>query len=302
MRYDESVCNMQALFSLLSFFERFSVLLLIFNHIIIEMLCPGIAMSITIDSITSIMKYVCLSLIMIVSLYGFNLYSDIMKPLPVISPIRNELPIYSVDTTDSVLALTFDSAWGTEDLDEILQILKTHNAKATFFVTGEWATKNPDAIKKIADNGHEIGNHGNTHKHMPQLSKNEMIQELQGCHNIVKQITGEDMTLFRAPYSDWNDEVVATAHEFGYMSINQSVDSLDWKDYGIDSIINTVCNHKNLENGSIILLHNGATYTKSALDIMLTNLEQQGYSFILVSDLIYKENYSFDYTGKQFQK
>ena len=92
------------------------------------------------------------------------------------------------------------------------------------------------------------------------------------------------------------------AHAMGYSAINQSVDSLDWKDYGMDSIIRTVCEHKNLENGSIILLHNGSTYTKDALDVMLTNLEQQGYSFTPLSSLIYTSNYYLDHTGKQFLK
>lgn len=250
----------------------------------------------------SIMKYVSLFLLLLVTIYGLNIHSTKNSISPVYSFFHKELPIYSVDTNKPVVALTFDSAWGTEDLDDILNILKKHNAPSTFFVTGDWAKKNPDAIKAIDAAGHEIANHGDAHKHMPQLSQEEMIAEIQKCHETVYNLIGKDMTLFRAPYSDWNAEVVKVAHSLGYMSINMSVDSLDWKDYGVDSIIRTVCEHKNLENGSIILLHNGATYTRDALDVMLTNLEQQGYSFLLVSDLIYTENYTLDHTGKQFQK
>ena len=250
----------------------------------------------------SLMKYLSLVLLLLVTIYGLSIHSTLNAISPVSSFFQEELPIYSVDTNKPVVALTFDSAWGTEDLDDILKILKKHNAPATFFVTGDWAEKNPDAIKVIDAAGHEIANHGNAHKHMPQLSQEEMITEIKKCHETVYKLIGKDMALFRAPYSDWNDEVVETAHSLGYMSINMSVDSLDWKDYGVDSIIRTVCEHKNLENGSIILLHNGATYTRDALDIMLTNLEQQGYSFILVSDLIYTEHYTLDHTGKQFQK
>lgn len=215
---------------------------------------------------------------------------------------KNELPIYCVDTEEPVVAITFDSAWGTEDLDEITAILKKHNVPATFFVTGEWAEKYPDAILTIDSAGHEIANHGNSHKHMPQISTEEMKSEIQKCHTTIYNLIKKDMTLFRAPYSDWNDEVVEVAKSMGYSSINQSVDSLDWKDYGADSIIRTVCEHKHLENGSIILLHNGSKYTKDALDVMLTNLEEQGYSFVKVSSLIYTENYYLDHTGKQFSK
>ena len=77
------------------------------------------------------------------------------------------------------------------------------------------------------------------------------------------------------------------------------MDSLDWKDYGVDSIIDTVCNHKALGPGAIILCHNGAKYTADALDTMLTNLEDQGYTIVPISELIMRENYHMDATGKQ---
>lgn len=246
------------------------------------------------------MKYITLFLLLAVIIYGIRTGYSSEKTIAAASTSTDELPIYSVDIDKPILALTFDSAWGDEDLPDILSILKKHNAPATFFVTGEWARKYPDAIRMIDESGHEIANHGNSHKHMPQISEEEMRAEIQGCHDIVKEITGKDMTLFRAPYSDWNTDVIAVAHFMGYSSINHSVDSLDWKDYGVDSIVQTVCEHKNLESGSIILLHNGATYTKDALDIMLTRLEEEGYSFAKVSDLIYTSDYYFDHTGKQF--
>ena len=248
------------------------------------------------------MKYITLFLLISVFLYSIHDTIRTNNAIATSSFFANELPIYCVDTEKPVLALTFDSAWGNEDLADILAILKKHNAPAAFFVKGVWAQKYPDAIVAIDQAGHEVANHGNSHKHMPQISKEEMAAEIQGCHNTVYELIGKDMTLFRAPYSDWNDDVVDVAHAMGYSAINQSVDSLDWKDYGIDSIIRTVCEHKNLENGSIILLHNGATYTKDALDVMLTELEEQGYSFIQLSSLIYTSNYYLDHTGKQFLK
>lgn len=213
----------------------------------------------------------------------------------------DSLPIYSVETEEKVVSLTFDAAWGDEDLDEILSILDNHNCKATFFVTGDWATRYPDAIEKIYKQGHDLGNHGANHKHMTMLSQDEMTEEIKDCHNIIKAMTGIDMDLFRAPYGDYNENVVLTAKLSGYYTIQWDVDSLDWKDYGVDSIINTVCAHKNLRNGSIILLHNGSKYTASALDALLTNLEGQGYSFVPVSQLIYKDDYSVDHTGRQFK-
>lgn len=216
------------------------------------------------------------------------------------TPVRKELPIYCVDTQEPVIALTFDAAWGDEDLDTILSILSRHQAKATFFVSGDWVDKYPDAVTAIYEAGHELGNHGTNHQHMPALSEAEMTREIMECHQQVQALTGCSMTAFRAPYSDWNDTVVAVAHTCGYSSINQSVDSVDWKDYGVESIIKTVMEDPDLENGAIVLLHNGATYTSAALDSLLCRLEEAGYSFVTISELIYPEPYTLDHRGKQF--
>ena len=217
--------------------------------------------------------------------------------------VFSDLPIYSVDIGDEKkISVTFDSAWGTEDLADILQILEKHHCIATFFVTGDWAEKNPEAITSISDAGHLIGNHSDNHKHMTQLSKDEMIAEIKGCHEKIKQLTGKDMIFFRAPYGDYNEAVVEAAKRCDYYTIQWDVDSLDWKDYGADAIINTVCEHKALTGGSILLLHNGSKYTKDALDSMLSKLEQNGYTFISLGDLIIRDNYEIDHAGKQHKK
>lgn len=91
------------------------------------------------------------------------------------------------------------------------------------------------------------------------------------------------------------------AKENGYYTIQWDVDSLDWKDYGVDNIINTVVNHKNLGNGSIILCHNGAKYTAEALEAVITGLQEKGYEIVPVSELIYKDNYHMDVTGRQIK-
>lgn len=78
-----------------------------------------------------------------------------------------------------------------------------------------------------------------------------------------------------------------------------NVDSLDWKDYGVDSIIKTVTEHKNLQNGSIILMHNGAKYTAQALPQIIEGLKANGYELVPISQLIYKDNYHLDVTGRQ---
>lgn len=216
---------------------------------------------------------------------------------------KNEnLPIYSVDTGEKkYISLTFDAAWGTEDLEQILQILDKNKVKASFFVTGDWVARYPEAIQELSKRGHDIGNHGDNHKHMTQISKNEQVEEIKKAHNRVKSLIGKEMILFRAPYGDYDEQVVKTARECGYYTIQWDVDSLDWKNYGVENIVQTVIEHKNLQNGSIILLHNGTQYTKDALETIIIELKKKGYTFIPVSKMIYREQYKIDAAGRQIK-
>lgn len=109
------------------------------------------------------------------------------------------------------------------------------------------------------------------------------------------------MELFRPPYGDYDNEVIQNAQKCGYYTIQWDVDSLDWKDYGVENIIKTVTQHKQLKNGSIILMHNGAKYTAQALPQVIKELKAQGYEIVPVSELIYKEDYHMDVTGRQIR-
>ena len=151
------------------------------------------------------------------------------KTLPVINNRTDELPIYCVDTEEKVISLTFDAAWNIDDLDEILKILDKYQIKATFFVTGEWVSKYPEAVQKLYDAGHDIGNHGDNHKHMSRLSTEENKKEMQGCHDKVKSLLGYEMKLFRAPYGDYDGDLIRQAKEFGYETIQWDVDTLVMK-------------------------------------------------------------------------
>lgn len=209
------------------------------------------------------------------------------------------LPIYCVETQDKKIALTFDAAWGNEDTQTILDILKKHNVRVTFFMTGGWVKSYPDDVKAILEAGHDLGNHSENHKNMSKLSDSEKREELMSVHDRVKELTGYEMFLFRPPYGDYDNAVIRVAEQCGYYPIQWDVDSLDWKNYGVDSVINTVCNHKHLGGGSIILCHNGAKYTAQALDTMITTLLDAGYEFVPLSELIIRENYHMNTEGRQ---
>ena len=212
---------------------------------------------------------------------------------------NRELPIYCVETDKKQVALTFDAAWGNEDTGEILDILKAYHVKAAFFMTGGWVEKYPEDVKRILAEGHDLGNHSQNHKNMSQLTNAECRQELMEVHEKVKALTGYEMFLFRPPYGDYNNPVINTAKECGYYPIQWDVDSLDWKNYGVESILQTVLENPHLGNGSIILCHNGAKYTAQALKQLITGLQEKGFELVPVSELIYRENYQMDAEGRQ---
>ncbi len=239
------------------------------------------------------------AVLMLAGLLGIR-YNEIGAILPTSSTVGDkELPIYCVETDEPKIALTFDAAWGNEDTKQIMEILKKHDVKVTFFMTGGWVESYPDDVKLILSEGHDLGNHSENHKNMSQLSDEEKKSELMTVHEKVKALTNYDMYLFRPPYGDYDNAVIKTAKECGYYTIQWDVDSLDWKDYGVDSIIDTVTQHKHLGNGSIILCHNGAKYTAQALDTMITSLKDAGYKFVPLSELIYKDNYHMNHEGRQ---
>ncbi|RGY99208.1 polysaccharide deacetylase family protein [Clostridium sp. AM58-1XD] len=210
-----------------------------------------------------------------------------------------ELPIYCVSTKKPKVALSFDAAWGNEDTRQIMDILSKHGVKATFFMTGGWVEKYPEDVKYIASQGHDLGNHSENHKNMSQLDGDAIRSEITSTHEKVKALTGQEMSLFRPPYGDYDNDVISISKELGYYPIEWDVDSLDWKDYGSQSIIDTVVNHSHLAGGSIILMHNGAKYTPQALEDVITGLQKKGYELVPISQLIYRDNYHLDHEGRQ---
>ncbi len=169
----------------------------------------------------------------------------------------------------------------------------------TFFMTGGWVDTYPDDVKALYKAGHELGNHSQNHKQMSTISAAECEDEIMKVHNKVKKLTGYDMKVFRPPYGDYNDVLIENAEKCGYHAIQWDVDSLDWKNYGVDSILTTVLNHKHLGKGSIILCHNGAKYTAKALPKLIDSLKEKGFEFVKMSELIYTKNYEMDTEGRQ---
>ena len=210
-----------------------------------------------------------------------------------------KLPIYSVQTDEKKIAITFDAAWSAEDTDELIKILKKHNAKATIFAVGDWVEKNPDAVKKFCQNGHEMANHSDTHAAFSKISREEIKQEIIQCNKKIEAITGSTPKLVRAPSGDYDNKSIEVAESLGMKIIQWDCDSLDYRGLSVNEIYNRITTK--VQNGSIVLFHNGVENTPEALDKILTKLKADDYEFVTVSELIYWDNYEIDHAGKQFK-
>ena len=212
---------------------------------------------------------------------------------------QKELPIYSVETDKKQVSISFDAAWGDEQTHTLLDILKEHNVKSTFFLVGDWVDKYPDDVKDIYDAGHDIGNHSDTHPHMTEMSTEEQKNQIKACNEKIKEITGKEPKLFRAPYGDYNNTVVESVKSLDMYCVQWDIDSLDWKDYDAQTIYNKVV--PKIQCGSIVLFHNAALHTPEALPSIIEKLQSEGYTFVTIADLIYKDNYTIDIAGNQIQ-
>ena len=209
-----------------------------------------------------------------------------------------KLPIYSVGRDDKYISITFDCAWGTDHTQAILNALAAYNVRATFFMVEFWAEKYPEYVAAIDASGCEIGTHSKTHSHMSSLSSSEIRAELSSSSAAITAVTGKQVELFRAPFGDYDSELITTAEEEGYYTIQWDVDSLDWKGGSGTEIALRVINK--VQSGSIILMHNNGDHTAEAVSIILATLINRGYTFVPVGELIYRQNYYTDVTGRQY--
>ena len=207
------------------------------------------------------------------------------------------LPIYSVQTEEKKVAISFDCAWGVDYTDTLLDILQKNDVRCTFFAVEFWVKKYPEYAKKIVESGHELGTHSRTHPYMSKLSKDEIVDELTTSREAIESLTGQKVTLFRPPYGDYNNLLIETCLEMGLYPIQWDVDSLDWKNLSGTEIAMRIIN--GAKNGSIILCHNNGLHTAKALPLIFSTLKNRGYSFVPIGELIYKDGYYLDVNGRQ---
>ncbi|MFW6023030.1 MAG: polysaccharide deacetylase family protein [Halanaerobiaceae bacterium] len=183
------------------------------------------------------------------------------------------------------ISLTINVDWGEEYLPGMLNILEENNVRATFFVTGNWANKNPEILKKIVKLGHEIGNHGYSHKHPKQLSDDGLVDLIKKNEELIFKITGEKTDLFAPPYGEVDERISNIARKIGYNTIMWSADTIDWQRPTPEIIIQRAVNK--IDDGGIILMH-PTEPSLAALDDIIKTLQGREYKFVKVSELINK--------------
>ena len=208
-----------------------------------------------------------------------------------------QLPIYRVQTEEKRAALSFDAAWGNEDTQTLIDILSAHNVRATFFLVGQWVEKYPESVQALAAAGEEVMNHSETHPHLNALTADGVQQEVNACSDRIEALTGARPTLFRCPYGEYDDHVIAAIRSLGITPVQWDVDSLDWKEISAAEITKRV--KEKAAPGSIVLFHNAGLHTPEALPGIIEYLQREGYTIVPVSELLLPGETTIDHTGRQ---
>ena len=190
---------------------------------------------------------------------------------------------YSGNEESNKISLMINVYWGTEYLDGMLKILDKYDVKTTFFVGGTWAVNESDMLEKIYEKGHEIGNHGYTHKDQDKLNREQNQKEILTTHNIVKDLLNIDMNLFAPPSGAYSKTTVEVASSLGYQTIMWTRDTIDWRDKDADLIYSRAV--KDAKGGDLVLMH-PTEKTLEALENIIITLQEKGLKVTTVSDTL----------------
>jgi polysaccharide deacetylase family sporulation protein PdaB len=214
---------------------------------------------------------------------------------PTQSPIKAEYqPIfppepYSLEVlrgqngTDKRIALTFDDGPDPHWTTQYLAVLKEKQVPATFFFIGNLIAKHPQIVQAAIADDHEVGVHSHTHSKLTSLKEAQIRQDLVDAAHTLYNVTQQTVVYFRPPYGATNSTVNNIAHGLGQTVVTWNVDPRDWATTDSNQIVNQVL--RQVQAGSIILLHEGKAQTLQALPTIIQRLRQEGYEFVTVSEL-----------------
>ena len=195
---------------------------------------------------------------------------------------------YLGDTSRKVLYLTFDCGYENGHTEAILDALKKHDAPAAFFVVGHMVESAPDIVRRMAEEGHIVGNHTYHHPDMSAISDVESFwKELEDLETLYWETTGRELSKFyRPPQGKYSEENLAQAHQLGYTTVFWSLAYVDWN---VDAQPTAEAAYEKLlprvHDGAIVLLHSTSATNAAILDDLLTKWEEMGYTFAPLTEL-----------------
>ena len=190
--------------------------------------------------------------------------------------------VYLGDTNRPVLYLTFDAGYENGNTEKILDVLKAHRIPAAFFLVGNYMERNPELVRRMAAEGHIVGNHTMHHPDMSKLSDPAAFaKELQDLENLYQQITGEELKkYYRPPQGIYSEENLNMAKNLGYKTVFWSLAYVDWNNDAQPSEEEAFSKLlPRTHNGAVVLLHSTSRTNGEILDRLLTRWEEMGYSF-----------------------
>lgn len=196
----------------------------------------------------------------------------------------SNLPIYKVETQIKKVAISINCSENAENIDSIVNSLSKMNTKATFYVTGELASKCPEQLKKIVDSGNEIGNLSYHYTNLKNKKLEEIRKEIVEGAEQIQKITNVKVQTFRAPYGECNSIITEEARKQNLSTVLWNIDSLDYNGLNSEEMCKRI--NDGLSPGSIILLHNTGKYTASSIEHIIENIQKQKYEICTVSELI----------------
>lgn len=191
------------------------------------------------------------------------------------------------ESGEKVIYLTFDCGYENGYTEQMLDVLAEQDVPACFFVTKTYIRDNLELTKRMKEEGHQVGNHTITHPSMPGKSYEEIIQEVTGCADYMKEVTGFDMDPYlRPPRGEYSARTLKITQDLGYKTIFWSMAYLDY-DVNNQPDTDYVINHFNKyhHNGAIILMHNVSSSNAGALETVIVNLKAEGYRFASLNEL-----------------
>lgn len=208
------------------------------------------------------------------------------EPLPARPQGEPSLLVSHGDRSCQQIALTYDAGSGADGAAVILDVLKKHGLRSTFFLTGRWVEKFPDLAKRIAAEGHEIANHTYSHPDLTKLKPNQVLEEIRKGEEAIRRVTGrETRPLFREPYGAFNEAQRRLVRQAGYSySIYWDNDTLDWQFPSVETLVTRITTKS--QNGSIVLMHLNVPDSAIASDQAIPVLREKGYKLVTVTEVM----------------